>query len=238
MPGRIIARFLLLLALPMADAAAGAEQPRPPVLHLADAELAARLSFLEERLDAGRPTALAWQWGWTGLYSASLTANLAWAIVAEDGSERVRAIVDATKSAAATIQMLTLLRDPLPATAGARPMRGVAGSGRAAMLERLAAGERQLAASAASAATRYHLRRHLAVIGANLLGGAAILALGSRRDALQSSLIGLAVGEAQIWSQPWRASGDLEDYRAAFPPRGIAWQLQPRGTGVALTVRF
>ena len=59
-------------------------------------------------------------------------------------------------------------------------------------------GEQQLLASAARAETRYSLRRHLITIGANLIGGAAILTLGDSNDAVQSTLIGIAVGEAQI----------------------------------------
>ena len=209
--------LILTLTLLLVPGAAAATEPPPPVLTLSDAELAARLGFLEERLDAARPTALAWQWGWTGFYSASLALNVGYAIEAEDGDDRVRAIVDATKSGVATVQTLTLVRDPLPANVGAQPMRDVPGDDRAARLERLAVGERQLLASAARAETRYSLRRHLIVLGGNLLGGAAILALGDADDALQSTLIGTAIGEAQIWSQPWRAPGDLRDYRASFP---------------------
>ena len=97
---------LLALAYTLAAvgpaAAADRTETAPSLVALSDAELAARLGFLEERLDAGRPTALAWHWGWTGFYSASLALNVGYAIEAEDGDDRVRAIVDATKSGVAT----------------------------------------------------------------------------------------------------------------------------------------
>jgi hypothetical protein len=231
--------LLLALTVPLAPVSSAAADPTPPVLELSDAELAARLGFLQERLDAARPTALAWHWGWTGFYGASLAVNVGSAIEAEDGDDRVRAIVDATKSGVAIVQTMRLLRDPLPAIVGAQPMRAVPGDDRAGRLERLAVGERQLLASAARAETRYSLRRHLLVTGGNLLGGAAILALGDADDALQSTLIGTAIGEAQIWSQPWRASGDLRDYRAAFPDaRGVGWEVRPKGSGAELVLRF
>ena len=226
----------LLVLLPPAPLAA--DEP-PPVLELSDTELAARLGFLEERLDAARPTALAWQWGWTGFYGASLVLNGGYAAVAEDGDDRVRAVVDAAKSGVALAQTLRLVRDPLPANVGAAPMRAVSGDGPAARLERLAVGERLLLASAERAETRYSLRRHLLVIGGNLLGGAAILALGDAEDALQSTLVGTAIGEAQIWSQPWRAPNDLRAYRARFPGApGVGWELRPKGRGVKLVLRF
>ena len=226
----------LTLLLPTTVRAA---QPVAPPPAIPDAELAARLDFLERRLDAARPTALAWQWGWTGFYGASLAANVGFAVAAEDGDDRVRAIVDAAKSGVAIVQTLRLVREPLPAELGAEPMRAVPGQGRAAGLERLAVGERQLVAGATRAETRFDLRRHLLVVGGNLLGGAAILALGSPADALASTAIGTAIGEAQIWSQPWRATDDLRDYRAAFPGTPAAgWELRPLGPGVELVLRF
>ena len=118
-------------------------------------------------------------------------------------------------------------------------MRNVSGNDRSARLQRLALGERQLLASAARAETRYSLRRHLITIGANLIRGAAILTLGDSNNAVQSTLIGIAVGEAQIWSEPWRAVGDLRDYRAAFPgAAGGGWELRPMGTGLRLAYQF
>jgi hypothetical protein len=60
----------------------------------------------------------------------------------------------------------------------------------------LAVGYRQPLVCAARAETRFSLRRHLLVVGGNLLGGPAILALGDAEDALQLTLIGTAIGEA------------------------------------------
>jgi hypothetical protein len=231
--------LFVALALPLLAGAAVAAEAPSPVLSISDAELTARLGFLEQRLEAGRPTALAWQWGWTGFYTASFALSVGYAIAAEDGDDRVRVFVDAAKSGLATVQTLRLLRDPLPANLGAQPMREVPGNDQPARLERLAVGERQLLASVARAETRYSLRRHLIVLGGNLLGGAAILALGDARDALQSTAIGTAVGEAQIWSEPWRATSDLRDYEAAFAATpGTGWDLRPKGTGVELVLRF
>ena len=230
-------RGLLALALLLPAMARAAESVAASAIP--DAELAARLDFLERRLDAARPASLAWQWGWTGFYSASLAANAGYAAVADDHDDRVRAIVDAVKSGVAMVQTLRLARDPLPGNLGAEPMRAKPGEDRAARLQRLAVGERQLLASAERAETRYDLGRHLLVVGGNLLGGAAILAFGSARDAITSTAIGTAIGEAQIWSQPWRAQRDLADYRSAFPDAsGTGWELRPRGPGVELVLRF
>ncbi|MGE3294047.1 MAG: hypothetical protein AB7I59_22875 [Geminicoccaceae bacterium] len=231
--------FLLLLGLLVTTGAdAAVPEPAAPLVLPTDEELAARLGFLEQRLEAQRPTALAWQYGWTGFYIAGLATNVAYAVRADDGDQRVRGIVDAAKSGLATVDMIRLLRDPLPGAAGAAPMRAVAGEGRQARLERLAVGERQLRASAERAETRYSWSRHLTGVATNLLGGAAILALGSAKDAAESTLIGIAVGEVQIWSQPWRPAGDLRDYEARFPAERAGWRLRGKGTGVELVLNF
>lgn len=230
-------RLLLLVALIWTGPAVAAE-PGTPLVLPTDQELAAQLGFLEERLDAQRPTALAWQYGWTGFYIAGLATNVMYAVRADDGDQRVRGIVDAAKSGLATADMFRLLRDPLPGAAGAAPMRAVPGAGRQARLERLAVGERQLRASAERAETRYSWSRHLTGVATNLLGGAAILALGSAKDAAESTLIGIAVGEVQIWSQPWRPAGDLRDYEQRFPAASTGWELRGKGTGVELALSF
>lgn len=230
-------RLLLLVALVWAGPVAAAE-PGTPLVMPTDAELAARIGFLEERLDAARPTALAWQYGWTGIYAAGFVSNTLYAVRADDGDERVRGIVDATKSALATAEMVSMFRDPLPGTYGARPMRAVPGDDRAARLQRVAVGERLLREGAERAQTRYSWSRHLLGIATNLLGGAVIWTLGDGRDAAESTLIGIAVGEAQIWSEPWRATGDLRDYERRFPGPGVTWELRGKGPGVELVLSF
>lgn len=230
-------RLLLLVALAWAGPAAAAE-PTAPLVMPSDAELAARLGFLEERLDAARPTALAWQYGWTGVYAAGLVSNSVYAVRADDGDERVRGIVDAAKSALATAQMVGMFWDPLPGTLGAQPMRDVGGGDPRSQLEQVAVGERLLRDAAKQAETRYSWSRHLLGIATNLVGGAVIWKLGDAGDAAESTLIGIAVGEAQIWSEPWRATGDLRDYEQRFPGASVGWSLRGKGTGVELVLNF
>ena len=98
-----------------------------------------------------------------------------------------------------------------------QPVRAVPGTTPRDRLLRLAVGERTLIENAASAESRFSLRRHLEGVTANLIGGAAIATFGDSGDAVRSTLIGIAIGEAEIWSQPWRATGDLRDYHAQFP---------------------
>lgn len=206
---------------------------------LSPAETEARLNFLEQRLDEGRFAAQAWQYGWSGVFGIGLVAGAAQAALADDGDERVYQIVGAVKSAGGLAQMLT---DPLPARLGADPLREVPDGTPGGRLQRLALGERQLIENAARAESRYSWRRHLEGVTTNVIGGAVIYSLGDSTDALVSTLSGILVGELQIWTQPWRATADLDAYRTAFPTtmasRGIEWQLRPTLHGVEVAFRF
>jgi hypothetical protein len=194
-------------------------------------QLDQRLRFLEERLDAGRTTALVWQHGWSAVFAVGAVTNTAAAITANDGDDRVAGAVDAIKSTAGLAQQLL---KPLPARLGADPMRARPGATRE---QRLARGESQLEVNAARAEERWSLGRHLQVLAVNAIGGGVILAFGDSRDALVSAASGILVGEAHIWTQPWRAIDDLRDYRAAFP-QTTGWELRPRLNGVELAYRF
>ena len=234
--GLLAAGLLAISAAPLA-----AQEVEIPfeLKDLSSTEADARLEFLERRLDEGRLGAQVWQYGWTGVFGAGLALSATQAVLADDGDERVFQIVGAVKSAGALAQMVT---DPLPARLGADPLRAVPDSTPRGRLQRLAVGERQLVENAARAESRYSWRRHAEGITTNLIGGAVIWWLGNSSDALISTLSGIAVGELQIWSQPWRATSDLADYRAAFPStlasRGIEWQLRPRLNGVEVAFRF
>jgi hypothetical protein len=234
----VLIAALLLVGIPAPGRAAPVEVG-PQLERLADPELGACLGFLEERLEAGRLSAQGWQYGWTGVYGVTTTLSAVQTLLADDADDRVYNLVGAVKSAGGLAQ---LLLDPLPARLGAAAMQEVPATTRRGRLERLAVGERQLFVNAARAEQRYSLRRHLEGVTTNVIGGAVIWAFGSSSDAVVSTLSGIAVGELQIWTQPWRATGDLEDYRNRFTNGSVmgdaGWQLRPRPGGVELALRF
>lgn len=235
--------MLLALVLPLASPApvlgAAAVQPLPVSARLAtlsDAELAARLDFLQARLAAQRPTGLAWQWGWVGLSLTGTAHHAAEAAQADSKDARVRRLVEAVLSAGKAVFLLV---EPLPARLGAEPMLAVPAEDRAGRLQRLAAGESQLLVSGQHAETRYSLWRHLRSIAVSLLGSGLIVTFGDRSDAFHTLLTNIALDEAQIWSEPWQPATDLRDYRTQFAaPVGVSWEVQATGTGLALVLRF
>ncbi|MFO1072500.1 MAG: hypothetical protein U1E17_07420 [Geminicoccaceae bacterium] len=220
----------LAQAAPTGAAQTAPTQPAaPPAAAPNDLDL--RLQFLEERLDAGRTTAQVWQYGWTGVFAVSAISNTVQLFTADNGDDRVVAAVDGTKSLLATTKMLL---KPLPATRGADPMRAEPGR---TPEQRLALGESQLMLNAQYAEERWSFSTHLQPILVNALGGGIIYAFGDSRDAAISAATGILVSEAQIWSQPWRASQDLRDYKSRFP-QTITWEIRPRLNGAELAFHF
>ena len=202
---------------------------------ISDEELDQRLKFIETRLGGLNPNASYWQYGWTGFYAAAAVAQAALAIDEDDNDDETNYIVGAVKSTGALTQMLL---KPLPTVKSFERFGSMPAQTRSERLRKLQQGEALLRENAERAQQRYGWKRHLIGIGANLVGGAVIAAYGDSSDAVTSTVIGIAVSEANIWTEPERAVTDLDDYRRNFsnPHRSSAhnWRLVPTFGGVEL----
>lgn len=195
----------------------------------------ARLEFLETRLDGGRDRAALWQNGWSAVYAAVALGQGAYALTRDSSDEQVANGVGALR--AVTAFTLLQLR-PHPGRHGAAPVRAMADADDAARLE---AAETLLVRSARRADERFSPRRHLINVGMNLGFGAMICAFGDCSDAPLSVLMGIAGGEAALWTLPARPAQDLRDYRKRFGPVSgprVSWQLMPAPGGLAVRGRF
>jgi len=230
---RILATLFCGLWLCFPLAAQGADRGFPSVT--ADEEIDLRLGFIEERLNAGKRHARYWQNGWTGFYSASALAQTVFWLDADNNDDRINYVVGAVKATGGLIDML--LR-PLPGRYGADEIRALEGPS----LYRLGKGEDLLQAAARRVQEKTTWKPHLKVMGVNLLGGAVILVFGDGGDALVSTAMGIAVAEANIWTQPTQPSTDLRDYQGRFVGRQAKnarhWQLLPFPGGAMVRVSF
>jgi len=229
----ILATLLCGLLLCFPFVAQGADKNSPSVT--ADEEIDLRLGYIEERLDAGKRHARYWQNGWTGFYSASALAQTVFWLDADNNDDRINYLVGAVK---ATGGLLDMLLRPLPGRYGAAEIKSLEGPSHV----RLGKGEDLLQAAARRAQEKTTWKPHLKVLGVNLIGGAVILAFGDGGDALVSTAMGVAVAEANIWTQPTRPSSDLRDYQSRFQGmqarRGHRWQLLPFPGGAMLRTSF
>jgi hypothetical protein len=231
----MVTRLLIIAVLLMIPGASPAGQTPS----LSEEEIDQRLAFIEQRLNAGKSGAQRWQYGWTGLFAANAAIQGYMAIKSNNGDNQVSYTVDALKSAGA---LAILLLRPLPAVDGAEPLEARPPETLEQKNTRLQAAQNLLQANAERARERTSWSRHLLAIGFHLVGSTAILALGDVQDAVKSNITGIAVSQAHIWSQPWRAIDDLKAYEEQFPTSPAAvprsWELSPIPGGLGITIHF
>lgn len=205
---------------------------------LSDADIDARIRFLEERLDEGRRNAQIWQYGFTSGYSLGAVLGTVQASTTSDSDTRVSAIVSAVKAVGGTARLLLA---PHPARHGADAMRAVPGGSREDRLRRLAAGEDLLQEIVERTETRWSWKRHAANLAVNAAGAAIVWPVGDRDDALIGAGVGIAVGTIMTFTMPWRSIDDAEDYRRRFGMArkpGVRFGLASLPKGLALRVDF
>lgn len=224
----------VVLAADPADTSALPSQ----VLALSDSDVEARLGYLEERLDARRGYSRWWWNGWTGFYSLGVVVQTARAIPEDDTSKRADLIVSAVK---ATGGVVNLLRRPLQAKRGADPVRALPSATADDRRLQLVRAEEQLRINAKEADGRYSWLRHTLNVGVNCVGAVIVdEGFDDPWRGWRSAGIGIAVGEAMIWSQPWWPTGDLRDYEQRFgaSPQRISWRIVPTLGGAAFHATF
>jgi hypothetical protein len=198
-----------------------------------------RMEFIESRLDENRKHASYWQNGWSSFYAVSALAQAALWIDADDSNDSINYGVGALKSVGG---LADILLKPHPSRHGAMPLLALPQNSMEQKREKLDLSEALLRDSAQRAASRHSWQPHVKVVGVNLIAGALIAAFGDGGDALASSAIGIAIGEANIWTQPTRPEDDWRDYQQEFPATGqlkeTGWHMVPIAGGLALQKCF
>jgi hypothetical protein len=201
-----------------------------------------RLQFIEDRLEERRPYAKYWWMGWTGFYGLGTVIESVRAGIEDDDSKQADLVVSAVK---ASFGVTRLLIWPPTAKAGADAMRVVNPLDESACRERLRIGEELMRQNARESEARWDWKRHAANVGINV-AGALIVAEGwdDPSRGWRSAGLGIAVGEAFIFSYPWKADNDLTEYEQRFgrsadlAPQKVSLDVAPRVGGLALSMRF
>lgn len=208
-PGALL---MLLFVLPLSLQAVAAEPLPTP---LPSGRLNERLELLTQRLDADRWHADHWNRGWVAVYLGAAVTNAALFVNTPGWSARGSFGVEAIKASAGVVGHVLL--QPFSAHHGADELRARPGSSFVDLHAKVQFGEWLLARNAREADMRYAWHRHLAAVLVNVAGVLVVgLACEDWTTAAVNGAIGLAAGEAEIWSQPWRSRGDLRDYRRRF----------------------
>jgi hypothetical protein len=251
------ALFALLTAVLFAGVARG-QDAAPPT----DEQVLERLAFITKALDAAQPRAKAWWYGWIAGYGTATVvqgglAAAHWNDVKTDASveppqtERDRGFAEDMLVGGATtaLGVAGLLIDPFLPAYGPSRLRSLPETTDEDRRAKLAAAEDMLRRCARREAEGRGWRTHLLNIGVNALAGVATAAAFHRpwTDGLTTFAVGEAVSLLNIYTQPRRATRDLEAYEASLlgrrpgparPVPGSAWAVGRIPGGISLTIRF
>jgi len=198
----------------------------------------ARLEWLVDRTDSRELYADIWWRGWIGAYSTGMVLQSVRAGLEDDGGKRADLIVSAVKALGGATRLY--FYRPV-ARLGADPLRAEALPDEAACLARVEQGEALLRQAAEESDRRWDWKPHLFNVALNVAGALIVTQAFDQKSGWTSAGIGIAVGEAMLWSHPWHGGSDLEEYEASFapgsPPR-MSWTLLPYELGLRLQVSF
>jgi hypothetical protein len=233
---RVVPTLPLLLVLLGLAAHAG---PAGAPFEACDPDTAARLAFLEQRLDERRTYADRWWKIWTGGYALGTVVQSVRAGIEDDDGEQADLVVGAAKALFGTTRLLLF---PPNARVGADPMRAVTPDSDAACRDRLAVGEDLLRRNAEESASRWSWKRHVANVAINVVGGVIVAEGFDETDGWTSAGIGIAVGETMTLTHPWTGEDDLEAYERRFasvpPATAPELRLGSWGRGLRVSVLF
>lgn len=206
---------------------------------LSEEQVSERLRFAEERLDYRRRYAQGWQYGWTSFYGLGVAVQSYQAARTDSAGRRADYIASSIKAVGGIAEKLI---NPLRARKGAEALREMPDATREDRLRRLARAEDLLRTDAKQAQRRYSVLRHGGNIAVNSLA-AVIVSNAFETDedrAWKSAAVGMLVGEAMIWSQPWWPRRHLKEYEARFGLSGpqVSWQIVPTLGGAAIVATF
>lgn len=200
-------------------------------------QLDQRIAYLDNSFNQIQQPYNYWQYGWTSVYAVTGAAQLYGAIDADDSDDSTKNWVGTVKSVGGLALMLI---KPVPLVAGYSDYQSMPYNSREEKIARLTKAEKMLEQTAWRSDDRYTLKPHAMTIGINLLGAAAISAWGDSSDAFASAALGIAIGEAAIWTQPTAADQQWNSYKNHFngEESSISWHLVPKINGLELVAKF
>lgn len=213
----------------------------PPSPALSDAEIASRVAFIEERLEASRRHGRYWHLGWYAASVAGIGFNTALAATADESGGRAGGIVTAVL-AAGGIAYLELM--PMNARLGADPLAPLPEATREQRLRKLERAQEILEENAERATVQVNWLAHAANAAVSVASGLIVWGFSDDAGAaLVTGGLALLGGEVQFWTEPAAPRRDIEDYVARFPAtsrrsRGLHWAPAARGLGLGLRLDF
>jgi len=241
MTSRSHTSYLAVLLISLAPTLAGAETIATPAVSLdrCAGDDAARVRFLEDRLDARRTYADYWWKGWMGAYGLGTVIEAVQASTHDDEGRKADYAISAGKALFGTVRVALT---PPTARVGADPMRAVEPVDAATCRQRVEVGEELLRKSARESEARWDWKRHAANVAINVAHGIIVSQAFDDDRAWGSAGVGIVVGELMTFSHPWHGDDDLTDYEQKFgglpPAQRVSFSIAPWNQGARVLVRF
>jgi len=241
MKSRTCTSCLAAVLVSLAPVLAGAESALVPTVSLdrCAADDAARVRFLEDRLDSRRTYADYWWKGWMGAYGLGTIIESVQASRHDNEGRKADYAVSAAKAMFGTVRVAF---SPPTAREGADPMRAIEPVDAPTCRQRVEVGEELLRKNAKESESRWDWKRHAANVAINVAGGIIVSQAFDEDRGWTSAGVGIAVGEVMTFSHPWRGEDDLAEYEQKFggsaPAQRVSFSIAPWNQGARVLVRF
>ena len=185
-----------------------------PLPGMPESEMEERERFLDEAIAHNARLSRVWHGIWTAGYGLGFVVEAARAVSAKHHSPRFDLSYGAAKAA---FGVAGRMARPVRAVFGPTPDQLYPGGSHAEHAERLLAAEAMLRLDAKQNDNRYKWYGHAINVALNLAGGLVSgLVYHDWARGASSISIGIAVGEASIWTQPWQAKRAYKEYKKRY----------------------
>jgi hypothetical protein len=170
-----------------------------------------RINFIQTSFDEGETRAKLWSYSWTGLYGVLTGVQTFQALYTRH--DRTSNIVGASQS---LLGVAALIIDPFHARSSGRALRELSASTPEEQQHKLDIAESWLERNAKQEKFGRSWLTHVLALAVTGIGGAIIWHNDGSKSGMTSILAGIAVSEAQIWTQPTKAVTDDSEYRGKY----------------------
>lgn len=207
-----------------------------------------RIQYIQQALDSGTPSAKLWWNSWVGFYSAATIVSLAAALTTKNEVMQITGGVSAGES---LIGLSGMLIFPFKARTAAAELRSIAENTPTERSQKLVRAEELLKQSSDAERAGKSCLQHLLGVLVNAAGAAVVWPLYEDRinhaggiawqQALELFIVGTAVSELQIWTEPSKAISDEKDYLKkyfSYPTAGFLVLPSLNGVRIVATIDF
>jgi hypothetical protein len=207
-------RALALLVVTCVTAGCAIPRPIRATTPLTDDVVAARLEFLDTKIETERLYIDVWWQGWSVFYFLGGLVQATRAAIETSDAHRADLYISTGKAFFGAI--VRVARRP-KTIAGAEEVARLPESTVDERARKLAVAERVLLRNVKETRNRFNWLAHTTNVALNVAAGLVVwLGFHDGLLGLQSTLVGVGVGEVQILSQPWNALVDMRAYQARF----------------------